>query len=150
MLIPVRHARARKPKRWLRRVRGIDRHEAEHQSAYRGAADAMSDKFDWTQQLGDAFLAQQRDVLNAVQKLRAEAQAAGNLQSTPQRVVTTEPTPVGVNASGGQPAIVIEPVNPDVYSVPVFIARPALRRAYLIARCRGPPMFRALPGSTMA
>jgi hypothetical protein len=42
----------------------------------------MSDKLDWTEQLGDAFLAQQPDVMNAVQKLRAEAQAAGNLQST--------------------------------------------------------------------
>ena len=80
----------------------------------------MSDKLDWTQQLGDAFLAQQQDVLNAVQKLRAEAQAAGNLQSTPQQVVTTEPAPAAVAASGGQPAIVIEPVNPDVYSVPVY------------------------------
>jgi Protein of unknown function (DUF3300) len=80
----------------------------------------MSDKIDWTQQLGDAFLAQQQDVLDAVQKLRAEAQAAGNLKSTPQQVVTTEQAPSGVVASGGQPPIVIEPVNPNVYFVPVY------------------------------
>ena len=80
----------------------------------------MNDRLDWTQQLGDAFLAQQQDVLNAVQKLRAEAQAAGNLRSTPQQVVTTEPAPVGVPVSGGQLPIVIEPVNPDVYYVPVY------------------------------
>jgi hypothetical protein len=72
------------------------------------------------EELGDAFLAQQQDVLNAVQTLRAEAQAAGNLKSTPQQVVTTEPVPAGVVASAGQPPIVIEPVNPDVYYVPVY------------------------------
>src|SRR5580692_8445971 len=80
----------------------------------------MSDKLDWTQQLGDAFLAQQQDVLAAVQKLRAEAQAAGNLQSTPQQVVTVAPAPAGVAASNVPPPIVIEPVNPDVYYVPVY------------------------------
>jgi hypothetical protein len=80
----------------------------------------MNDKLDWTQQLGDAFLAQQQDVLDAVQKLRAEARASGNLQSTPQQVVTTEPAPAGVPVSSGQPPIVIGPVNPDVYYVPVY------------------------------
>jgi Protein of unknown function (DUF3300) len=80
----------------------------------------MSDRLDWTEQLGDAFLAQQQDVLNAVQTLRAEAQAAGNLKSTPQQVVTAEPVSAGVAASAGQPPIVIQPVNPDVYYVPVY------------------------------
>ena len=80
----------------------------------------MSDKLDWTQQLGDAFLAQQQDVLDAVQKLRAEAQAAGNLQSTPQQVVTTAPAPAGCRNRGVRQPIVIEPVNPDVYYVPVY------------------------------
>ena len=79
----------------------------------------MNAKLDWTQQLGDAFLAQQQDVLAAVQKLRAQAQAAGNLQSTPQQVVTTEAPAAGAAVSG-PPPIVIEPVNPDVYYVPVY------------------------------
>jgi hypothetical protein len=80
----------------------------------------MNDKLDWTQQLGDAFLAQQQDVLAAVQKLRAEAQAAGNLQSTPQQVVTLAPAPADVAAFGISRPIVIESVNPDVYYVPVY------------------------------
>src|ERR1700730_1704516 len=81
----------------------------------------MNAKLDWTQQLGDAFLAQQQDVLAAVQKLRAQAQAAGNLQSTPQQTVTLTPAPADVAASGGiAQAITIEPVNPDVYYVPVY------------------------------
>jgi hypothetical protein len=80
----------------------------------------MNDKLDWTQQLGDAFLAQQQSVLDAVQTLRAEAQAAGNLQSTPQQVVTTAPPPAGQIDAGVQQPIVIEPVNPDVYYVPVY------------------------------
>src|ERR1700728_3695743 len=70
----------------------------------------MNDKLDWTQQLGDAFLAQQQSVLDAVQTLRAEAQAAGNLQSTPQQVVTTAPPPAGQIDAGVQQPIVIEPV----------------------------------------
>lgn len=80
----------------------------------------MSAKLDWTEQLGDAFLAQQQDVLDAVQKLRAEAQAAGNLQSTPNQVVTTASAPSGVATSAPQQAIEIEPVNPDVYYVPIY------------------------------
>ena len=80
----------------------------------------MNDKLAWMEELGDAFLAQQQDVLNAVQKLRAEAQAAGNLQSTPQQIVTTAPAPAGVVASRVQRPIMIEPVNPDVYYVPVY------------------------------
>ena len=80
----------------------------------------MNDKLDWTQQLGDAFLAQQQDLLAAVQTLRAEAQAAGNLQSTPQQMVTTEAPAAGSASGSGQPPIVIEPVNPEVYYVPVY------------------------------
>jgi hypothetical protein len=80
----------------------------------------MSDKLDWTQQLGDAFLAQQQDVMNAVQNLRAEAQAAGNLQSNAQQTVTTQAPPAGAVVASAQPPIVIEPVNPNVYYVPVY------------------------------
>jgi hypothetical protein len=80
----------------------------------------MNDKLAWMEELGDAFLAQEQGVLGAVQKLRADAQAAGNLQSTPQQIVTTAPAPAGVVASDVQRPIVIEPVNPDVYYVPVY------------------------------
>src|SRR4029453_9570503 len=53
----------------------------------------MDSKLDWTQKLGDAFLAQQKDVLDSVQRLRQRAQASGNLKSTPEQTVTVEPAP---------------------------------------------------------
>src|SRR5262245_15382842 len=84
----------------------------------------MNDKLDWTQQLGDAFLAQQSDVLDAVQRLRARADSNGYLKSTPEQKVTTTPRPAGQQstASSSAPAntYVIEPTNPDQYYVPVY------------------------------
>jgi hypothetical protein len=69
----------------------------------------MNGKLDWTQALGNAFLAQQADVMDSVQRLRAEAQAAGTLRSTPQETVSIQ----------GQ-AIVIEPANPQLVYVPYY------------------------------
>jgi Protein of unknown function (DUF3300) len=69
----------------------------------------MDTYLDWTQKLGDAFLAQEAGVMNAVQRLRRRALAAGNLKSTAQQSVVTE----------GQ-AIVIRPANPDLVYVPVY------------------------------
>src|SRR6516225_11316355 len=51
----------------------------------------MSDKLDWTQKLGDAFLSQEADCLAAVQRLRRKSQASGTLKSTPQQKVTVQP-----------------------------------------------------------
>ena len=67
----------------------------------------------WTTQLGNAFLAQQADVMQAVQRMRAQAEAKGVLHSTPQETVTTQ-------AQGGQTAIDIEPANPNVWYVPNY------------------------------
>ena len=47
----------------------------------------MSDELEWTQRVGDALLAQQDDVLNAIQILRGRAQQAGKLQSGPQQTI---------------------------------------------------------------
>jgi Protein of unknown function (DUF3300) len=83
----------------------------------------MSDKLEWTQQLGDAFLAQQKDVLDAVQKLRARADENGYLKSTPEQKVTTTRRQGGQQpSSSAAPATVyaIEPTNPDQYYVPVY------------------------------
>src|SRR6516164_7414089 len=82
----------------------------------------MNDKLDWTQQLGDAFLAQQSDVLDAVQRLRARADANGTLKSTPQQKVTVTARPAGQQASATAPATVyaIEPATPDEYYVPIY------------------------------
>ena len=93
----------------------------------------MNEKLDWTQKLGDAFLAQQKDVMDAVQQLRARARAAGNLESNEQQKVIVEPAaPVNVqqNVTVQQPApapapaqptvIKIEQANPQVVYVPTY------------------------------
>jgi hypothetical protein len=72
----------------------------------------MNDKLDWTQKLGDAFLAQRQDLMDAIQRLRARAQAQGTLATTPQQTVTVEPGP--------PPTIEIEPSAPDVIYVPIY------------------------------
>ena len=73
----------------------------------------LSQDIHWTTDLGNAFLAQQTDVMEAVQRLRSSAQANGRLKPTPQQTVSTE-------TQDGQPAIVIQPANPDVVYVPVY------------------------------
>ena len=69
----------------------------------------MSERIDWTQSVGDAFLAQEADVMDSVQRLRAKAYAAGNLHSNQQLAVSRQGS-----------IIVIEPVNPQVVYVPVY------------------------------
>jgi len=69
----------------------------------------MSDKLEWTQKLGDAFLAQQQDCFASIQRLRQRAQSAGKLTSTKQQTVSTQ-----------GPAIVIAPADPDVVYVPAY------------------------------
>jgi hypothetical protein len=49
----------------------------------------MNEKLDWTQKLGDAFLAQQKELMDSVQRLRQKAQAAGHLKSSKEQTVTT-------------------------------------------------------------
>ena len=71
--------------------------------------DMMSQKLDWTQKLGDAFLAQQKDVMATVQKLRTKAQASGNLKTTKEQVVKVE-----------KEIIIIEPASPQVVYVPAY------------------------------
>ena len=73
----------------------------------------MSDKLEWTQKLGDAFLAQQADVMTTVQNLRARAQAAGNLQSTAEQQVRTE-------VAEGKTVYIIEPAKPQMVYVPTY------------------------------
>jgi hypothetical protein len=63
----------------------------------------------WTSSLGDAYVNQQKDVMDAVQVMRGRAQSSGNLKSSAQEKVTTQ----------GQ-TIVVEPVNPDVVYVPQY------------------------------
>jgi uncharacterized membrane protein YgcG len=67
----------------------------------------------WTTDLGNAFLAQQKDVMDAVQRMRRKAQDKGNLKSTEQQKVETQ-------FVESQPVIVIEQANPQVVYVPSY------------------------------
>jgi hypothetical protein len=69
----------------------------------------MDDNLAWTTQLGQAFLNQQPDVMQSIQRLRATASKLGNLQSSPQQQVV---------ADGGN--IEIVPADPQVIYVPVY------------------------------
>jgi hypothetical protein len=69
----------------------------------------MDDNLAWTTDVGQAFLYQQQDVMDSIQRLRAQAQALGNLPSTPQENVVAE-----------DGSIEILPANPQVMYVPVY------------------------------
>jgi len=69
----------------------------------------MSEKLDWTQNLGDAFLAQQEDVMKSVQVLRNKANASGNLKTTKEQKVIVE-----------KETIIIQPANPQVVYIPTY------------------------------
>lgn len=69
----------------------------------------------WVQRLGDAFLAQPDDVMNAVQRLRQQAQAAGNLQTNQYQNVTVQAAPAASPST-----IIIQPADPQVVYVPSY------------------------------
>ena len=69
----------------------------------------MAQNIEWTTSLGQAFLVQPAEVMNAIQQLRAQAQAAGNLVSTPQQVIVKEKS-----------FIRIVPAEPEYLYVPQY------------------------------
>jgi len=73
----------------------------------------MSEQLDWTQKLGDAVLAQQTDVMDAVQRLRTRARANGKLESTKEQTVT-------VKTEDQKQYVVIEPTSPNEIYVPYY------------------------------
>src|SRR5215469_13380997 len=73
----------------------------------------MAQNISWTSQLGDAYHNQSQDVMAAIQRLRKQAQTAGNLKSTPQQTVKTQ-------TQGNTQVIVIQPANPQVVYVPQY------------------------------
>ncbi len=83
-------------------------------AAFPQVLDMMGGQPDWVQKLGDAFLASSKDVLDAVQRLRTKAQAAGNLKSTEQQKVIVE------QAAPQQTVIKIEPAQPETVYVPAY------------------------------
>ena len=73
----------------------------------------MSQKLDWTQKLGDALLAQQADVMDAIQRLRTKAYDNKKLMTTKEQKVTVQQTQ-------GRQTIVIEPAIADTMYVPYY------------------------------
>ena len=71
--------------------------------------DFMNEKLDWTQKLGDAFLAQQKDVMDTVQSLRLKAKEEGNLESSKEQTIGVE-----------KETIIIESASPTVVYVPTY------------------------------
>jgi hypothetical protein len=71
--------------------------------------DRMNEDLQWTQKLGDAFLAQEKQVMDTIQMLRKKAQEAGNLKDNPQQKVVVD-----------KETIVIESANPEVIYVPSY------------------------------
>jgi len=73
----------------------------------------MADNIKWTTDLGNAFLAQQDDVMDAVQRMRKKAKDGGNLKSSEQQKVETK-------VVESKQVIVIEQANPEVVYVPSY------------------------------
>jgi hypothetical protein len=73
----------------------------------------LADNIKWTADLGNAFLAQQSDVMDAVQRMRKKATDAGNLKSSEQQKVETK-------VVESKQVIVIEQANPQVVYVPSY------------------------------
>jgi hypothetical protein len=74
----------------------------------------MSVKLEWTQKLGDAVLAQQADVMDAVQRLRSKADASEKLKTTKQQKVTK-------SSQGGKQIIAIESASRKLSMCPITI-----------------------------
>lgn len=71
----------------------------------------MNDRLEWTQALGDAFLAQESQVMDTVQQLRHRSQAQGYLRNSNEQRVIVDPQ---------TQEIIIEPATPQVVYVPVY------------------------------
>src|ERR1051325_2353164 len=82
-------------------------------AAFPDVVKQLSEHVSWTMDLGNAFLAQQSDVMDAVQRMRAKAQGTGNLKASPQQKVETKTVE-------NKQVIVIQPADPDVVYVPQY------------------------------
>lgn len=79
----------------------------------------MDSNLAWTKQAGDAFLTQPADVMGSIQRLRAQARAAGTLKDTPQQQIVTDEDNISIVPA--QPDVIYVPVyDPDV----VYVSRP--------------------------
>lgn len=83
-------------------------------TAFPQVVDNMCQQIDWTTQLGQAFQANPKDVMDAIQRKRVQAQQLGNLKSSPQMTVDTK------KAENGQTYVEIQPASPQVVYVPQY------------------------------
>ena len=74
----------------------------------------MADHIDWTETIGAAMMVQDEDVMDAIQVKRAEADATGNLQTTPEQTVEV------TQGDTGDQTIIIQPADPEVVYVPQY------------------------------
>ena len=82
-------------------------------SAFPAVVKQLADNIKWTTDLGNAFIDHEGDVMDAVQRMRAKAAAAGNLKSTQQQTVETKVVET-------KTVVVIQPATPQVVYVPVY------------------------------
>ncbi|HEY6644268.1 DUF3300 domain-containing protein [Povalibacter sp.] len=75
--------------------------------------DMMCQQIDWTKQVGSAFTSNQASVLDAVQRLRAQAKEVGNLKSTPQQTVETR-------TEDNKVIVEVKPADPRIVYVPQY------------------------------
>src|SRR6187551_1455020 len=83
-------------------------------AAFPEVVQRMAENIQWMTDVGNAFLAQQKDVMDAVQRMRAKAQGTGNLKTGSEQKVETKTT------QSGQQVIVVEQANPEVAYVPSY------------------------------
>src|SRR5262249_53132290 len=83
-------------------------------AAFPEVVQRMAGNIQWTTDLGNAFLAQQSDVMDAVQRMRAKAQRTGNLKTNAQQIVETQ------TGDAGKQVITVEQPNPDTVYVPSY------------------------------
>jgi hypothetical protein len=83
-------------------------------AAFPDVVQRLAGNVQWTTDLGNAFLEQQADVMDAVQRMRAKAQGTGNLKTSAQQKVETQ------TVEGGKQVIVVEQANPETVYVPSY------------------------------
>src|SRR5437867_12175063 len=83
-------------------------------AAFPDVVKKLGDNITWTSDLGNAFLAQAPEVMDAVQRMRAKAQGKGTLKTSAQQKVETQ------TVEGGKQVIVVQQANPDVVYVPSY------------------------------
>jgi Protein of unknown function (DUF3300) len=83
-------------------------------AAFPEVVQRMAENIQWMTDVGNAFLAQQKDVMDAVQRMRAKAQGTGNLKTGSEQKVETKTT------QSGQQVIAVEQANPEAVYVPSY------------------------------